>query len=336
MDTQSPFFSPSPLWTQVDIGGVWQISYFIGVALILVGWLRHLKPREALPLPAKLLWGYVLLSALFIIEWPAPHFMQYTAAYSRTAAQAFIEVLFIPVGAILFNQQIKRLIPWAVALSLACVWFHWTGLLRAPSFHSSFAALAVPFLPMWMWPVVGITALTHHGSTALMIMAVQGAVIGWSYRHVKWVKPGMAVLLLACGAAAWIHSGAMFDGGERLMKWRQFMTFWAQEKKWWVLGVGPGSFMWTSLMLDKFKPNDLFLQMHNDWLQIVFENGLVGLGLVLWTLLAAVKRVWGNPWLLASLAGLAVFGLTYYPLRFAPTALLTAWIMVRCLSYRKG
>ncbi len=101
-----------------------------------------------------------------------------------------------------------------------------------------------------------------------------------------------------------------------------------------IAGVGPGSFMWCSLLIDKFK-EPMFLQMHSDWLQLAFEEGIVGILLVIATVLIAVKRALSNKRVLMGIAGASVFALTYHPLRFFPSAIMLALIFSEALVIQK-
>lgn len=313
----------------IDLGGIWHIAIFAGIACAVVKWTSIW--REFIPLSARLLCCYVLLQALFILEWPAMHFGPYTPEYQATAGQVFVEVLFIPYMAMAFFRYTTRVIPYLAAFACLCTWMNWGGLLHAPSFNSAFAAAAIPFLNPWLVVGVFVTVMFHHGSTAVMIIWAQ--LLARVIRH-RTAEGWMVFMVGTIGmyVIASEHSGLLFDGLERISKWNQFMCFWVREWRWILVGVGPGSFIWTSLMLDNFKPHSLFMQMHSDWLQILWELGVVGLGLSIWVFVDAVKRAWGSTDELAALFGVAAFGLTYYPLRFMTPALLTAYIFVRAFS----
>lgn len=318
--------NPSPLLSQIDIGGVWRITIFFGIAFSIIKWVSG---SDVAPLSAKLLWSYTLVSALFILEFPLVQFGEVHTAFQATAGQALIEAIFIPIGAIVFRKLIPKLLPYVVSFALLCVWMNWPGFLHAPSFHSAFAALAIPLLvsPYLIGAVV-ITVLTHHGTTALLILSAQMLAL-----TLRLKKRRLLIFLVAFALSAYFcrAGGPLLNGEERLTKYAEFMGFWAREWRWIILGVGPGSFMWTSLMLDKFQ-TPLFLQMHSDWLQIVWELGLVGFALTVGVFLSAIKSAWDKPRLLAAIAGCAAFGLTYHPLRFYPPALLIAYIFILAFS----
>lgn len=329
-------------FTQIDPGGTWHITWFLGLAVVIVLCMKELSE----PIEAKLLWGYILVYALYLVEYPAPHFKAYTIAFQSTAGQAFIEAFMIPISIYFFHRVMNRIIPWVIGVTIACVWCHWDGLMVASSFNTALIALSLPFLPSWLFWIALYTVLAHHGSTALLIVAAQA----FAYTIKKTDTLGWFLVLMGClfGIAYLHHTGAWLDGSERLQKYDQFMRFWFYGRtdqipyamptrpywKWVIAGVGPGTFMWFSLIFDHFKGN-LFLQMHSDWLQILWETGVVGLGLTIAVFMRAAKNAWNDVKLLSALFGCAAFGITYHPMRWFPTALLTTLIVYLCLNCRK-
>lgn len=325
------------LGLQLPIEGLWYLLFFFGISLTILRWALVMN----LPLPLKLLALYALLSALFYFEYPRIHFGAMSNQYKLTAAQSFVEMLFVPFCAVLFAKQITKFLPWFVGVALISVWLNQPGFLNAPSFNSAFAVLAMSFCPAWLKLAVAGTVVTHHGSTAVLMLAAQVVLRLWRSMKrpdftFKRALGGVAILSLLL-FSAYHHSGTLFDGGERLAEYREFVEPWLADWRQVVFGVGPGSFMWKSIVLnlDAGRTHGVFLQMHSDWLQILWELGVVGFVLAVWTLGKAVKMAWAETEILSALFSLAVFALTYHPLRFFPTALLTAYVLVRAFSYRK-
>lgn len=322
--------TPLPL---VDINGIWHIAYFIGIGAMLPVCLHYLIGVR-LPLIAQALWYYILLQALFFIEWPTAHFGPYTSNFQSTAAQAFAELIFIPIGAILLHRYIKKLITPIAVFSSLCVWFQWPGFMHAPSFNMALAAMCLPAIYFQEIQVfIVLTALTHHGSTALLIFLAQVLVFFFT-REKKTRKKFLP--FIAGGFIGEIFSAyhfqnqPLFNSGERIHKWVEFFQFWIADWRRIIFGVGPGSFVWYSIMSHPYQTG-FFMQMYSDWFQVLWENGIVGFGLEVAVAVEAVKRARKNPRLLQGLFGCMVFGLTYGPLRYFPTALLTAWFFSQAL-----
>ena len=300
----------NPLTVQLDVGGTWHITIFFCLSLILVNWISNFK----IPLEYKLLWAYVAVYALYFLEYPRLHFGDYTLAYQMEAGRTLAEVILIPVGAMMFRKQALKILPYVVVFTLACVWLKRQGLMNAPSFNSAFCAAAIPLLPWWAILATLATVLTHHGSTALLIVGAQLLPFAWRRKKVFLALP---ILLFI----AWNHSGAMFDATDRLQHYRTYMEFWMQSWRNIFIGVGPGTFVVKSPEMSEYK-GQLFLQMHSDWLQILWELGAVGLLLSI----AATWRAIRNARNISALLGCAAFAVSYHPLRYFPTAFLIAII----------
>ena len=170
------------------------------------------------------------------------------------------------------------------------------------------------------------TAIFNHGSTAILIIGAQAVAyaIAKGDRKYRVLLTGLVPVLLL---AAWQNSGVMFDGGERLAKYRQALTYWSGSTKRIIFGEGPGSYLWTSAGLDDFKA-PIFLHLHSDWLQVLFEYGIVGFLLVLLFYLQNAISAFKYPKRFAAFIGVGAFALTYYPLRHFPSAVLCAFIFL--------
>lgn len=309
----------------VDPYGVWGVVYFLLIAFGVIVCVKD----QPWPIPTRVLLIYALLYSLFLFEFPARHFANLTRAYQYTAAQAFVETIVIVYLATKQSKVIELCIAPFALISCLAVWTHTTGLLNAPSFNSAFAALLMPFVPLWVALIILATVLAHHGSTALLILGAQ--LLSIAIRKHKFRPYFAGILILLFGIAYLHHNGPLLDGLERLQKYGEYFDFWSQSNTWVFFGAGPGTFMWTSIMMSHFKP-PLFLQMHSDWLQIIWELGMVGFFLALFTVNQAIDMNQNRPRIFAGILGVIAFGMTYHPLRFAPTALICAWIFYKAFN----
>ncbi len=305
----------SPFTIQIDGGGIWHIVLFCGTALC------ALKLTWRYPL-----WSYVSVWALYLLEFPGNQFGQYHVAFMATAGQTLAEVLLIPMFVLsLTDEWADRLMKsfhWIILYSIICVWTQRDGFMIAPSFNTALIALYLPFADIPLALTSLVTIGTHHGSTALLILAAYLAL----FMRV-WSVFIIPVLLLV----AYFHSNqAWFDSADRIEHWRRYMAFWASDWKQIAIGSGPGTFMYLGMMLDEFKP-PFFLAMHSDWLQCVFELGLVGLALIGWTIFKCLKRARRNPQVIAGILGCMAMACTYHGLRFFPSAILAALIFRKSL-----
>jgi O-antigen ligase len=139
------------------------------------------------------------------------------------------------------------------------------------------------------------------------------------------------ILCVGIGLIAYAMSGGdVFHLSERVSIWRESFDWWRANAN-PLFGTGLGTFKWISMY--KIHPTPpLQLQMHCEWLRILFETGVVGLVLSLAFFGHLIKRAWGNPRILAALAALGVWGLTYNPLSTPVGVLFLGCLVRECLE----
>jgi hypothetical protein len=199
------------------------------------------------------------------------------------------------------------------------------------SFDAALVAMLLPLCGPATIAIALVTLLSHRGSTALLILVAHVALYAWRYLPRKWFT-GIAITATpSLLAALYVYWTAFIgNGSERLHKYAQAMQFLGDSAPWmWFLGVGPGTYTWSSLLLDKFQ-RPMFLHLHSDWLQILFELGLVGMALVTATWMRALRLARVDHSLFMCLIGAGIFALTYHPVRFAYSAI------VLCLLAREA
>lgn len=339
--------NPLTLVLGVDM---WRLGLFYGMLICLILFIAN-KSKDIGWIAASL-WGYVLCSALIIIEYPAVRFGIYNTAFMASAGQTFAEVLLIPMVIIKVPQErmkfIFKLFKLVIIFEIIAVWTHHNGLMIAPSFNTTLIALFIPFAGPILAITSIITILFHHGSTAMMVLLAQGLVYAYQYKRFR--LPMIAIIPVIVGAAIYHSNGSMLDGSERLIVWKSLLHNWwvgasaiqlAQDGHREVLmtyggtwlsrlfGNGPGSFLWLSLLTE---PTKRFFHAHSEPVQIVLDLGIVGLTLVAATALKALKNVRGNVQLQAAIIGCVAACLTYHVLRFAPSAILIGFIFKQALK----
>lgn len=331
----------NPLTVPIDIGGTWRICIFFGLSLLCFHQIFRLLPsRRNLMLPEMALWAYALICALYLFQYPGIPFSTYNTAFQATAGQSFSEILLIPLALLTMRARTQdRLLKhfkWIALAELVMVWFNKPALLNAASFDLAMVACYFPFAPTWLRGLTLGTIVFNHSGTAIIILGVQGFV--WfvkekQYEALPWTVWAtiLGVFLGVCYHFQTDTYGVrvpMFNYAERISIYQKYLDWWRSNWSFIAFGVGPGTFMWCALLIDKFKP-PLFLQMHSDWLQILFELGLVGLTLSLAVYARAILRVWNDTVQVMALAGIGAFCLTYHPLRFFPSAMLVGLIFAR-------
>jgi len=315
----------APLTILFDVGGVWHTTIALG--LVLCAWQVAWKIiRPGYGLAAGLLWFWVITSALWLLEWPGMQFGINHRAYQATAGQTIAEMVLISLGVTCFKvKKLRMAISAFVLVEIGLVFFKNHGLFLADSLDMAFIAQALPFVAPWT-VIAGLLAICfHRGMTAAVILVSYVPAFPKELR-----KYGAAIVGVVAVAQYFFfpHSTLV----SRWEPWVRQLELWSNDWTNWnriIFGSGSGSYMWQSVSWDHFQGHDLYLSMHCDWLQILFEQGLIGLGLSL----AVVYRALKVPSLQyrAGVLGTVAFALFYHPLRFFPSALLTAMIFAVAL-----
>lgn len=339
----------NPLNAQIDPGGVWRVSIFFGLLFLIVSlaW-RH---RQEIGVLVGAGWSYALGRALYILEFPSFPFGDYNVAFISTAGQNFAELILIPGAVFMLGDRGRRYLwevfKWTILVEVCLVWLKFPALMTVPyagSLDLALIAMFVPFAPAWLAALSVFTILLHHGATAQSVLAAQALVFLFYYFKRRYAVILAAASTAALTLAAYIHTrgGSPFDSEGRLKMWKRAMLFWyhgglqpdAVSSKWILIGVGPGTFMWTHFMMDGFV-GEIFPWLHSDWLQVTWELGTLGGAAMLAITLLAAWRSRKAPRALAGVLGCAVCALSYHPLRYFPSALLVALVGFTALYGQK-
>ncbi len=306
----------------------WRWQNLIGLSLICVA-LPFAAGRK-LPLSGKLLWVYCLLSPLFVFQSPFKY-PQFALNFDQTTGQAFSQILLIPLGVLLIPPKLFPSIRGLLVLlgvAEAClVIFCGAGLMQARSFDTALMAAMIPVVVFPLRVLFLGTMLTTQGATAFLIVAAQMLAFLKGSRARAWFA------LPAFAGLAWLFQGGkLFESSGRIMFWKAFMKWWDGERL-WITGSHIGIFEWLPRLVKDFQIDDrIFLQMHNDWLQVLFEGGAIGLAVLLWFYIELCYKAWSRPKLLATLFGIGAFMLTYHPLHFFLSAFFVAVVVREVLD----
>lgn len=171
---------------------------------------------------------------------------------------------------------------------------------------------------------------------AVVLGAVNLAYIAAIFRFSRSIKIIMLGALLSIALVGYLSPG--LDNG-RFELWGRVMTFYWNHAN-ILVGFGPGSFELFGPKIQhasNFMTGSWFIWMHNDWLQILFELGIVGF--ILWGLayVGVCRRVRArkSAYLFASLIGLGVMACMNYPLR-QPESIFFGVLLVSLALKRKS
>lgn len=157
--------------------------------------------------------------------------------------------------------------------------------------------------------------------------------LAWEHHLVRWIYAGGAFLAFVIGYLT--QSSRLFSSTGRWGVWEWFVN-WIWDTDQFMYGTGMGTFEVLGGAIQRNYGFDnsnqpFWLYAHNEYLQIAFETGLVGLGLALLPMLflgwvSFRKRSWTFP----ALVAIAIGGLSQSPLRIL---VMSIWV---CLIVREA
>lgn len=173
----------------------------------------------------------------------------------------------------------------------------------------SYAILALMFLAV----------VVSKSTTALLtiLVIISGYLISnYGFKAIAYLIPFSASIY---GIGAYAVGNKFLGDSGRFRIWKMMFGFWEQKANHFI-GTGPGSFWIYSQTIQKPNWNGaperlaVFPWMHNDWLQILFEQGYIGISCVLFLFAAMLWKSFDRPILFSIVLGFGFIGITQFPL----------------------
>lgn len=297
---------------------------------------------------------YSLASAIYLFQNPDEVWPGLMIRIDATAANAAVILILVSavvafvsleVAAYLFSMLFT-----VVLINCWFVLFNGHGMFHACSMDTAAAALFLPYaLRMqkclterprdvmgWLKylpaALILLTIAVTHGTTAFVMLLVMGLAY-LRFTKAKSVVLGICAIVALAGIfSLWRHIGAADDTWSaraltsgRMRNWTEMFSWWGPNANNWF-GTGSGSYQWLSPAIVNRK-TEVFLWMHNEFLQGLFEQGALGLGLFLLVGASVLVKSASNPWLFTTFTGLSVMCLTQFPFRFFVTQLAIVFLI---------
>lgn len=287
---------------------IWRTTIFWGV-LALITCITLF--RFNLPF---IVWGYLLASSFYGVGWNGTtNFGEYQIRIQGSAGLAVSELAIMGLAVLLAPHRVfrhwKKFFVGLALFDLVLVIIRGWGLFNVHSFDATFIAACVPLASPWLMPVLIIGALWAKGETALLML--WAIALGFAIRRGwKWV---CGVFMVGAGGllAVWPRIVQSYSGRDEA--YARFMKYLLEHSEYWLFGTGLGSFEWISISTGPVDQS-YFLQLHSDWLQVLFECGVVGLTLVLILYGKLILEARGR--MLPLVLGVGAWATTYHPARF--------------------
>lgn len=274
-----------------------------------------------------LLWTYGLLSA----AWPgyspfyAPEYLHpiFQARVQDLALQSFGFMAIIPpVILILADAYPRHLITFLRAMLVldSFAVLHWgCGMFNVGSMDAGVIAAGLPMFLMEdvnkkiLWVGFCICAIAILASTSATGAIVALIALTAFYSRKKLLY-GVIAGLSIFGVSFAIQGHELFNLSGRVAGWQSYMDWWAREAP-HLTGPGISTFEGIAPYLLN-KGQEIFLYMHNDWLQILFDGGIIGFVLALAFTIQILYKARHSPALFACILGFMACMAPYAPLHF--------------------
>lgn len=201
---------------------------------------------------------------------------------------------------------------FAVLIATGVTWllgYGYEGYLGNWGMNVCLLVCLTPFVPRYMWFISGLLVILSDASTAYAVIAV----VFLSEWRAQWrmVIPG----LICVAVAAAFLSPHLLSDSERFMNWKVYVAYWWENSS--LLGFGPGSFAPIGPYLQVINgiKNQSLLWVHNEYIQVLFEFGIVGFVLFGGAFFLLLRRA--RPVYQSLLFGSLACAATNYPFRLA-------------------
>ena len=214
-------------------------------------------------------------------------------------------------------------IPYIVAADLIVLAiFRKSALLTWPTFAAGVYASILPMVAMrgvkseGLWRkrfLVGLSicilflVLLSGSSTGLVALIVGCVSLLLAMKQYRTFFVVAGLFVISCVTHKWDPNG-------RLELWEVAMNWWEANANPW-LGVGSGAFEYVGIFLPDAH-GTRYRFMHNDFMQLTFDTGLIGLCLFVAMITNALIRAFKYPEIFASLCAFCACSMFYFPLHF--------------------
>lgn len=305
---------------------IWRIQSVAGFTLLTLFFGYKILKKSNLN--TALLFLYCSVSAIFLFQ---TNFNVYGALHPRieaSSANSFLRLIMLAALMLMTpknkNDNLIRIVKTLSLIESILVLTFGYGFMNAGSM--SVTAIAITYPLMWVaknknktlnfiyyvTPIASIISL--GGTTAYACLFASSLVWGLYRRSIKEKLITLACTLIIPLTGALLIGKDVLESYDRFQVWQIFMNWFHANANIWT-GTGTGTFEWIGpAILDRTK--GVYLFMHNEYLQVLFEQGVIGFALMILVMIQCVHLARKRPAILASIAALSVAMLTQFPFRF--------------------
>lgn len=239
------------------------------------------------------------------------------------AARSFGLILAVPIVVLMvrFNLLLSGL-KVVVTLNALSLIFNRYGIFNIGTQDAGFIAA---FLPMFLlfhaghikenlaMAAICLFSVIHSGSATGMV-TIFAMILGYAFYSKQLIRAFVAMSVVL-PIAVLMQGKSLITSDGRIAGWSAYLSWWWDKMPIWT-GTGISTFEGVSTYIPNLKFNEVFIWLHNDWLQILFDGGIIGLTLVLIFYIHSLNLAKKNLPVLLGLIGLGTCMLTYSPMHF--------------------
>lgn len=191
-------------------------------------------------------------------------------------------------------------------------------------------------------PPIAILILAIPASASIPLAVFVGTFI-FAFFRVSPLKLWKKVSIATAGVVVTAILGVLvndrfFNSSSRFRVYELAINMLKEKTHYQIFGLGTGSWsVWGPLLQDfhNVAKGEWFTWIHSDFLQVLFENGLIGLILLLWVGIQALTRVTKSDhwWIGASLFAYGLSMIFNYPFHLAVHSFLGLFLLVISLLH---
>lgn len=294
------------------------------------------------------LFGVSTLSAIKSFGWT---FIARDSAYVAFASMTFalFFICFNDARAVMFRKFLALVCAFSVLLTLSQ--FSLDPFVRGAfsgnaSMNGCLIAITLPFLVQFVERrvaprnlVIGLALVAIFMTNASIPLGAFGAA-AFAFAMSKYRNLKSLLKLAAFGAALSViafclQPSTLLDPTGRFFFWEKIINWWIGSKT-WLFGNGMGSadMVYQGLFqsIAERQDDSVLRWAHNDYVDFLFETGLVGLGAALSVTFYTLKSAFNRPYLFAACAAYAFTAFFNYPMHLpfhAFTGACLIWLTFR-------
>ena len=289
------------------------------------------------------LWAYLIGNAVWV---------SYSAFYDPTtfihpalentvresAKQTLWLLLCVPISMILLRNKFLPIIKTFLVLNASSVLVFGYGAFNAGTFDAGVMAACLPLFMSRQYKklnfIAGIFVLSAVISTRSATGALVLFIVLISYLSVwKSYLYAIGAALVSFGISFMLQGSELFNDSGRIIAWKNYLE-WFYNHANILFGVGVSTFDAVGSFVDN-GTGTIFVWAHNDYLQLLFDGGVIGLLLGLCFYLSALIKVRTHPVLFSSIAGFGACALTYSPLHIVSSQVIICYLLIKAEEYAK-